>query len=46
MFNNAKEVIQFIKDEDIKMLDFKMVDINGAFRHVTIPAGHFSEETL
>ncbi|MBO4838054.1 MAG: type I glutamate--ammonia ligase [Lachnospiraceae bacterium] len=46
MFNNAKEVIQFIKDEDIKMLDCKMVDINGAFRHVTIPAGHFSEETL
>ncbi|MBP3729029.1 MAG: type I glutamate--ammonia ligase [Lachnospiraceae bacterium] len=46
MFKNAKEVIRFIEENDIKMLDFKMVDINGAFRHVTIPACHFSEETL
>ncbi|MBQ5804653.1 MAG: PolC-type DNA polymerase III, partial [Erysipelotrichaceae bacterium] len=35
-----------IKDNDIKMVDFKMVDINGQFRHVTIPAQHFSEETM
>ena len=46
MFKNAKEVIRFIEENDIKMLDFKMVDINGAFRHVTIPAARFSEETL
>ncbi|MBQ4120458.1 MAG: glutamine synthetase beta-grasp domain-containing protein, partial [Clostridia bacterium] len=38
--------MQWIKDEDIKMVDFKMVDINGQFRHVTIPAGCFSEETV
>ncbi|MBO7150817.1 MAG: glutamine synthetase beta-grasp domain-containing protein, partial [Clostridia bacterium] len=28
------------------MIDFKMVDINGQFRHVTIPAENFSEDTL
>ncbi|MBQ7365017.1 MAG: type I glutamate--ammonia ligase, partial [Clostridia bacterium] len=28
------------------MIDFKMVDINGQYRHVTIPAVHFSEKTL
>ncbi len=46
MFNSAKDVIKFIKDNDIKMVDFKMVDINGQFRHVTIPAGSFSEEVM
>ncbi|MBQ9980376.1 MAG: glutamine synthetase beta-grasp domain-containing protein, partial [Oscillospiraceae bacterium] len=38
--------MQLIKDNDIKMVDFKMVDINGQFRHVTIPAKNFSEETM
>ena len=28
------------------MVDFKMVDINGQYRHVTIPAENFSEETM
>ena len=28
------------------MVDFKMVDINGQYRHVTIPAQNFSEETM
>ena len=46
MFKNAEEVIRYIQENDVKMLDFKMVDINGAFRHVTIPAKHFSEKTL
>ena len=46
MFKNAKEVMKFIKDNDIKMVDFKMIDINGGFRHVTIPASGFSEDTL
>ena len=46
MFKNAGEVIRYIADNDIKMLDFKMVDINGSFRHVTIPASRFSEKTL
>ena len=35
-----------IKQHDIKMVDFKMVDINGQFRHVTIPAKNFSESTM
>ena len=42
----VQEVIKFIKDNNVKMVDFKMVDINGQFRHVTIPANHFSEDTI
>ena len=41
-----KNIMQMIKDEDIKMVDFKMVDINGRFRHVTIPAGSFTEDIM
>ena len=33
-------------DNNIQMIDFKIVDINGQYRHVTIPAEQFSEETL
>ena len=42
----VQEVIKFIKDNSIKMVDFKMVDINGQFRHVTIPANHFNEDII
>ena len=46
MFKDVKEVMEFIRENDIKMVDFKMVDISGAYRHVTIPAARFSEEYL
>ena len=38
MAKTARDIMQMIQENDIKMIDFKMVDINGQFRHVTIPA--------
>ena len=46
MQKKIKAIIDLIKEKDIKMVDFKMVDINGQFRHVTIPAQNFSEQTM
>ena len=46
MARTAKDIMKLIKENDIKMVDFKMVDINGQYRHVTIPAQHFNEDTL
>ncbi len=46
MANSIKDIMNLIKEKDIKMVDFKMVDINGQYRHVTIPAGHFTEEIM
>ncbi len=46
MAKTAKDIIELIKANDIKMVDFKMVDINGQYRHVTIPANHFNEDIL
>ncbi len=46
MDSKIQKIMNLIRKEDIKMVDFKMVDINGQFRHVTIPAKDFSEEVM
>ena len=46
MAKTISDVISFIKENAIEMVDFKMVDINGQYRHVTIPEENFSEETM
>ena len=46
MNKQVEKVMQLIKEHGIKMIDFKMVDINGQYRHVTIPAENFSEDTM
>ena len=46
MQKNIQDIMNLIREKDIKMVDFKMVDINGMYRHVTIPAQDFSEETM
>ena len=46
MKKTVQDVMNLIQANDIKMVDFKMVDINGQFRHVTIPAKHFNETTM
>ena len=40
------EIRRMIEENGIEMVDFKMVDIEGAFRHVTIPVSYFSEHVL
>ena len=46
MAKSIQDVLNIIKENDVKMIDFKMVDINGQYRHVTIPAQNFSEDTM
>jgi len=46
MKKSVQDVMKMIQDHDIKMVDFKMVDINGQFRHVTIPAQDFTEDIM
>ena len=46
MARSAKDLMEMIQENDIQMVDFKIVDINGQFRHVTIPASNFTEETI
>jgi len=46
MAKNVQNILRLIEEHGIKMIDFKMVDINGQYRHVTIPAENFSEDTM
>ena len=46
MTDKVKKVIELIRTRGIKMVDFKMVDIMGQFRHVTIPAEDFGEDVM
>lgn len=46
MAKTIQDILNVIKENGIKMVDFKMVDINGQYRHVTIPAENFSEDTM
>lgn len=46
MFKNYSEFQDFCVKNDIKMIDFKMIDIKGRWRHLTIPYERFTPETL
>ena len=46
MFSSIGQVQQYCEDKTIEMIDFMMVDLDGRWRHLTIPRGRFSESTL
>ena len=46
MGKTVQDIMNLIREQNIKMVDFKMVDIHGQFRHVTIPAESFNEKLM
>ena len=46
MSKSVQDILALIEEKGIKMVDFKMVDINGQYRHVSILAENFSEQTM
>ena len=38
MAKTLKDIQKLIKDKGIKMVDFKLTDIDGRWRHLSIPA--------
>lgn len=46
MFKTFKELKDYCQQKDIKMIDFKMIDLNGRWRHLTIPVERFTQKTL
>lgn len=46
MFSNLEQLRQYCDENDVKMIDFKMVDLFGRWRHLTIPVQRFTEETM
>ncbi len=46
MFKTLKEVKSYIRENEIKMVDFMMIDLNGRWRHLTMPVARLTEDTL
>ena len=46
MFKNVQEVLAFCEEKEIKMIDFKMIDIDGRWHHLSIPVSRFNEDTM
>ena len=46
MANKVKDILSVCKEKNIRMIDFKTVDLAGRWHHITIPVNRFSEETL
>ena len=46
MFQNFQEVQDFIQEKEIQFVDFKMIDLRGRWKHLSIPAARLTEDTL
>lgn len=46
MFNNIIEMQEFIKDNNIKFVDFKVITLPGRWNHLTIPVERLCEKTF
>ena len=46
MFKSLAEAKGYIRDNGVKMIDLMMTDLNGRWRHVTMPVERLTEDTL
>lgn len=46
MAKTLQDIQQLIKDKGIRMVDFKLTDIDGRWRHLSIPAERLTEATM
>lgn len=46
MFESFKQAKEYCAANGIQMVDFKMIDLIGRWRHLTIPEGRFTEHIL
>ena len=44
--DRSKEIKKLCQEKQIRMIDFKMTDIDGRWRHITIPVERFGEDTF
>ncbi|MDA9075635.1 glutamine synthetase beta-grasp domain-containing protein, partial [Burkholderiaceae bacterium] len=43
MAKTVADVIQMVKDNDIKFVDFRFTDTRGKWQHITAPVSQFNE---
>jgi glutamine synthetase len=43
MFNNADEVLRYVKDEDVRFIDVRFCDLPGVMQHFNVPVDSVSD---
>ena len=46
MFENVSQAMRYIVEEEIEFIDFKLVDLKGRYRHLSIPAERLDEKLM
>jgi len=46
MFTDLMQMKKYCDENEIRMIDFKMIDLMGRWRHLSIPVGRLNEEIL
>ena len=46
MLKTVKQVQEYCKEKNIRIIDFKMIDLDGRWRHLAIPAERFNDDTM
>src|SRR6476660_8389644 len=46
MFSNADEVLQYLKDNDVKSVDVRFCDLPGVMQHFTVPVESFGADVF
>ena len=46
MFQNADEVLKYIKDNDVEFIDVRFTDLPGVQQHFNLPASNFGESAF
>ncbi|MEN9904797.1 MAG: hypothetical protein RLZZ555_1362, partial [Pseudomonadota bacterium] len=44
MAKTVADVMQMVKDNDVKFVDFRFTDTRGKWQHITVPISQFDEE--
>lgn len=44
--SRSEEIKKLCEEKGIRMIDFKMIDLDGRWRHITIPVERFTEDTF
>jgi len=46
MFTNSDELLKYIKDEGVEMVDVRFCDLPGVMQHFTVPVSSFNESVF
>jgi glutamine synthetase len=46
MFANSDELLKFVKDEGVEMVDVRFCDLPGIMQHFTVPVSSFGQEVF